>query len=43
MIVGAKELERGDFGADAAAAAVTRTMTAIVVNTVLTATVLANR
>lgn len=36
----AKELERGDWGAAAASSAVTRTMTAIMVNAVIAATVL---
>ncbi|WP_127795009.1 GPP34 family phosphoprotein [Agromyces sp. LHK192] len=39
----AKELERGDFGADAAAQAVTRTMTAVVVNAVIAAGVVSGR
>ncbi len=38
----AKALEQGDWGADAAASAVTRTMTAIVVNALIAATVLPN-
>lgn len=37
VISRAKELERGDWGADAAAAAVTRTVTATVVNSAIVA------
>ncbi|MGI5147264.1 GOLPH3/VPS74 family protein [Plantactinospora sp. CA-294935] len=37
VITRAKELERGDWGADAAAAAVTRTVTATVVNSAIVA------
>lgn len=37
VIARAKELERGDWGADAAAAAVTRTVTATVVNSAIVA------
>lgn len=43
VIERAKELERGDWGADAAAAAVTRTMTAIVVNSVIATSIIAAR
>ncbi|GAA2981222.1 hypothetical protein JOD63_002674 [Microbacterium terrae] len=39
----AKELERGDFAADAAAAAVTRTMTAVIVNAMIVAGVTSAR
>lgn len=40
VITRAKELEQGDWGADAAAAAVTRTVTATVVNSAIAITVL---
>lgn len=43
VIARASELERGDFGAEAAASAVTRTLTAVIVGSVVTASVLANR
>ncbi|MFI2710514.1 GPP34 family phosphoprotein [Micromonospora sp. NPDC018662] len=43
VITRAKELERGDWGADAAAQAVTRTMTATVVNSVIAAVVVLPR
>ncbi|MCS5721471.1 GPP34 family phosphoprotein [Herbiconiux sp. CPCC 203407] len=39
----AKALERGDWAADAAAAAVTRTMTAVVTNALVAAVVVSNR
>lgn len=43
VITRAHELERGDVGADAAGAAVTRTMTAVIVNAMIAAAVIAPR
>lgn len=43
VITRAKAFERGEFGADAAGAAVTRTMTAVIVNALVVSTVIAPR
>ncbi|TQJ31071.1 GPP34 family phosphoprotein [Microbacterium sp. SLBN-146] len=43
VIERAKELERGEWGADAASEAITRTMTAIVVNSVVATSIIATR